>query len=112
MSSRVVCMIPFSGIPPEKCVRIYLMFLESLTDTVTQKPKHLSLSSNPWLHRGQAESPEANELRLTFVPAILLHDVYVIKYNNNETDEKGLFWLHIMQKKKLKKRKITNLLTM
>lgn len=83
MSSRVVYRISFSGILPEKCVRRYLMFLESLTDAVTQKPEHLSLSSNPWLHCGQEESPEVNELRLTFVPAILLQDVYVIKYNNN-----------------------------
>lgn len=82
VSSRVVCMISFSGIVPEKCVKTYLMFLESCTDTVTQKPEHLSLSPNPWLLHGQEESPEVNELRLAFVPAIVLQDVYVIKYNN------------------------------
>lgn len=82
VSSRVVCMISFSGIVPEKCVRTYLMFLESCTDTVAQKPEHFSLSPNLWFLCGQEESPEVNELRLTFVPPIVLQDVYVIKYNN------------------------------
>lgn len=82
VSSRIVCMISFSGILPEKCVRTYLMCLESQTDTAAQKPERLSLSPNPWLLHGPEESPEVNELRLAFVPAIVLQDVYVIKYSN------------------------------
>lgn len=80
MSSGVVCMISFSGIVPEKCVRTCLIFLESRTDRVAQNPVHLSLFPNPSFLHGQEESPEVNELKLTFVPAIVLQDVYMIKY--------------------------------
>lgn len=59
------------------------MYPESHSNTVAQKPEHLSLFPNPWLLCGQEESPEVNNLRLTFALAIVLQDVYVIKYNNN-----------------------------
>lgn len=74
MSSKIVCLISFSGIVPERCARTDLMFLESHTDAVVQKPEHLSPSSHPRSLHGQEVSPEVNQQRLTFIPAIVLQD--------------------------------------
>lgn len=74
MSSKIVCVISFSGIVPERCARTDLMFLESHTDAVAQKVEHLSPSPHPQSRHGQEESPEVNQLRLTFIPAIVLQD--------------------------------------
>lgn len=74
MSSKIVCVISFSGIVPEMCARTDLMFLESHTDAVAQKPEHLSPSPHPRSLHGQEKSPEVNQLGLTFIPAIAFKD--------------------------------------
>lgn len=60
VSSKIVYVISFSGIAPERCARTDLMFLESHTYALAQTPEYLSPSAHPWSLHGQEESPEVN----------------------------------------------------